>query len=190
MNFTDELLRVKVASHRRPFPLDAAMFLASASVAALPSLALWQTALVIAPALVFAGAAWWATQTHTAGRVARVSAALALALAALAAAALIGNSSVSGAGQAFGVRSDPVGAVVGLFVAFVGWVIVRYSEPYLDGERHEGSYVAWLLATAKSHWATSWQPAAVASPCTRAITGTGKFWMPSITRVHWANSFW
>ncbi len=147
MNFTDELLRVKVASHRRPFPLDAAMFLASASVAALPSLALWQTALVIAPALVFAGAALWATQTHTAWRVARVSAALALALAALAAAALIGNSSVSGAGQAFGVRSDPVGAVVGLFVAFVGWVIVRYSEPYLDGERHEGSYVAWLLAT-------------------------------------------
>ncbi len=45
-------------------------------------------------------------------------------------------------------------------------------------------------ATARSHCATSWQPAAVARPCTRAITGTGSFWMLSIMRVHWANSFW
>ncbi len=32
---------------------------------------------------------------------------------------------------------------------------------------------ASALATARSHIATSWQPAAVASPWTRAITGTG-----------------
>ena len=33
----------------------------------------------------------------------------------------------------------------------------------------------WALstATARSHCATSWQPAAAATPCTRAITGCG-----------------
>jgi hypothetical protein len=49
---------------------------------------------------------------------------------------------------------------------------------------------ASVEATARSHCATSWQPAAVAMPCTRAITGTGSFWMLSITRLHWANSAW
>ena len=42
-------------------------------------------------------------------------------------------------------------------------------------------------ATARSQLATSWQPAAVAMPCTRAITGTGKDWMACITREHCAN---
>ena len=45
-------------------------------------------------------------------------------------------------------------------------------------------------ATARSHCATSWQPAAVASPCTRAMTGTGSFRIASIMRLHWANSAW
>ena len=36
--------------------------------------------------------------------------------------------------------------------------------------------------------ATSWQPAAVAMPCTRAITGTGNARIASITRLHCANS--
>ena len=44
-------------------------------------------------------------------------------------------------------------------------------------------------ATARSHCATSWQPAAVAMPCTRAITGTGRRWMLSIICVHCAKSF-
>jgi hypothetical protein len=43
-------------------------------------------------------------------------------------------------------------------------------------------------ATARSHIATSWQPAAVAMPCTWAITGTGRRWMAIIMRPHWANS--
>ena len=44
-------------------------------------------------------------------------------------------------------------------------------------------------ATARSHCATSWQPAAVAMPCTRAITGTGRRRRLSITCEHWAKSF-
>ncbi len=47
---------------------------------------------------------------------------------------------------------------------------------------------ALLAATARSHCATSWQPAAVATPCTRAITGTGSRRSVSIMRVHWVNS--
>ena len=34
-----------------------------------------------------------------------------------------------------------------LLVAFVGWIIVRYSQPYLSGERDERQYVRWLMAT-------------------------------------------
>ena len=45
-------------------------------------------------------------------------------------------------------------------------------------------------ATARSHIATSWQPAAVAMPCTRAITGTGSCWIVIIMRPHCANSRW
>ena len=50
--------------------------------------------------------------------------------------------------------------------------------------------LAALLATARSHWATNWQPAAVAMPCTRAITGTGSLRMDSITFVQRSNSRW
>ncbi|NDG42705.1 MAG: NADH-quinone oxidoreductase subunit L [Betaproteobacteria bacterium] len=34
-----------------------------------------------------------------------------------------------------------------MLVAFVGWVIVRYSQPYLNGELEERHYVRWLMAT-------------------------------------------
>ena len=47
--------------------------------------------------------------------------------------------------------------------------------------------VASSAATARSQDATSWHPAAVATPCTRAITGWGSFLNPSITRVQSAN---
>ena len=38
-------------------------------------------------------------------------------------------------------------SLVMLLVAFVGWVIVRYSQTYLNAERGEARYVAWLLTT-------------------------------------------
>ena len=47
---------------------------------------------------------------------------------------------------------------------------------------------AVLAATARSHIATSWQPAAVAIPWTRAITGTGNRWIASIMSEHCAKS--
>lgn len=51
------------------------------------------------------------------------------------------------AGQAWGLRIDAIGATVLLLVSFVGWCIVRYSQTYLNAERGEARYVAWLLTT-------------------------------------------
>ena len=45
-------------------------------------------------------------------------------------------------------------------------------------------------AAAMSHMATSWQPAAVAMPCTLAITGTGRCCSAIIMSLHWWNNFW
>jgi NAD(P)H-quinone oxidoreductase subunit 5 len=42
---------------------------------------------------------------------------------------------------------DAVSLVVGLMVAFLGWVIVRYSRRYLDGEPGQARYVAALSFT-------------------------------------------
>ena len=47
---------------------------------------------------------------------------------------------------------------------------------------------ALAAATAMSQDATSWQPAAVAIPCTRAMTGTGSAARLCITRLQVANS--
>src|SRR6266513_835084 len=41
----------------------------------------------------------------------------------------------------------------------------------------------------RSHCATSWQPAAAAAPCTRAMTGCGSAVIVCIIRLHCANSF-
>ena len=43
-------------------------------------------------------------------------------------------------------------------------------------------------ATARSQLATSWQPAAVATPCTRAITGTGSCCSDCMVRPQRLNS--
>jgi NAD(P)H-quinone oxidoreductase subunit 5 len=45
------------------------------------------------------------------------------------------------------LRLDAIGAVVLLLVAFIGWVIARFSRGYLQGEAGEGRYFRWLLAT-------------------------------------------
>src|SRR6516162_7423978 len=45
-------------------------------------------------------------------------------------------------------------------------------------------------ATARSHCATSWQPAAVAMPCTRAITGIGNRRSVNIMREHCVKRRW
>ena len=52
----------------------------------------------------------------------------------------------------FGLRLDAAGAVVGLLVGFVGWVIVRYSHRYLQGEPNERHYLRLLSLTLAAVW--------------------------------------
>ena len=44
------------------------------------------------------------------------------------------------------LRLDAISATMTLLVAFVGWVVVRYSRTYLDGEAREGAFHGWMLA--------------------------------------------
>jgi NAD(P)H-quinone oxidoreductase subunit 5 len=48
---------------------------------------------------------------------------------------------------ALGLQQDSVSATMTLLVGFVGWVVVRYSRSYLDGEAREGRFHALMLAT-------------------------------------------
>jgi hypothetical protein len=45
-------------------------------------------------------------------------------------------------------------------------------------------------ATARSQLATSWHPAAVATPCTAAMTGCGRLTMACIIVLHLVMIFW
>ncbi|WP_366653791.1 proton-conducting transporter membrane subunit [Fodinicurvata sp. EGI_FJ10296] len=45
------------------------------------------------------------------------------------------------------IRLDAVGATMTLLVAFIGWVVMRYSRTYLDGEAREGWFHGRMLAT-------------------------------------------
>lgn len=56
-----------------------------------------------------------------------------------------GAVTVSDASGAFGVRLDAISATMTLLVAFVGWIVVRYSRFYLDGEPREGAFHGWML---------------------------------------------
>ena len=44
------------------------------------------------------------------------------------------------------LRLDAISASMTLLVTFVGWVVVRYSRVYLDGEAREGAFHGWMLA--------------------------------------------
>ncbi|AGI69098.1 putative NADH-quinone oxidoreductase [Octadecabacter antarcticus 307] len=50
-------------------------------------------------------------------------------------------------GMGISARLDAVSAVMLLLVSFVGWVVVRYSATYMDGEPQQGPFTGWLCAT-------------------------------------------
>jgi len=54
---------------------------------------------------------------------------------------------LTGGAAALGLRSDPVNATMALLVAFIGWIVMRYSRSYLDGEAREGAFHGLMLAT-------------------------------------------
>lgn len=54
---------------------------------------------------------------------------------------------IGAGGLGLAVRLDAVSAVMLLLVAFIGWVVVRYSATYMDGEARQGPFLGWLCLT-------------------------------------------
>ncbi|MEO1191198.1 MAG: proton-conducting transporter membrane subunit [Pseudomonadota bacterium] len=50
-------------------------------------------------------------------------------------------------GLGLSVRLDALSATMLLLVTFVGWVVVRYSRSYMDGEDRQGAFTGWLCVT-------------------------------------------
>jgi NAD(P)H-quinone oxidoreductase subunit 5 len=48
---------------------------------------------------------------------------------------------------AISLRSDLVSASVASLVGFIGWIVMRYSRTYIDGEAREGAFHALMLTT-------------------------------------------
>ncbi len=60
----------------------------------------------------------------------------------------VGASPLIGrAGAGLSARVDAVSAAMLLLVSFIGWVVVRYSATYLDGEARQGAFTGWLCLT-------------------------------------------
>ncbi|RED17995.1 proton-conducting transporter transmembrane domain-containing protein [Pontivivens insulae] len=76
----------------------------------------------------------------------------ALAIAVLSAVVLFAygpaTSHLIGFGQVgFSVRLDIVSAAMLLLVTFIGWIVLRYSATYLDGEAEQGRFMGWMALT-------------------------------------------
>lgn len=50
-------------------------------------------------------------------------------------------------GLGLSTRLDVVSATMLVLVAFVGWIVLRYSASYLDGETRQGAFLGWMAAT-------------------------------------------
>jgi NAD(P)H-quinone oxidoreductase subunit 5 len=76
-------------------------------------------------------------------------AALALSVAGIVQLLITGPASFAlGAGAGLiAFRLDSTSTTMAALVAFVGWVVVRYSRTYLDGEAREGAFHGLMLAT-------------------------------------------
>ena len=122
----------------------------------------WRAALLALVPLLFAAAAAAATllgqRPAAAWRVARWSAALALGAALLSFGGLLAGGAALLRGPALvmlgdagavhlGLRSDALGGLMLVLVSFIGWVIVGYSQPYLDGARGQPRYIRGLMLT-------------------------------------------
>ena len=78
-------------------------------------------------------------------QLAEVAALGALALAVLGVLQLVMDAALTTGTGAFSLRLDAASATMTLLVAFVGWIVVRYSRSYLDGEAQEGRFHALML---------------------------------------------
>jgi NAD(P)H-quinone oxidoreductase subunit 5 len=132
--------------HSREIELRSARYRMLAPLSDPTAVPAWQALLAMLPAIAAAIAAWAirpATAEDRAWTIARRASAVALGAAAASLLALIAGH----AGSAYGIRVDIVGGVVALLVAFIAWVIVRYSQPYLAADARAAYYARWLMVT-------------------------------------------
>ncbi len=109
-------------------------------------------------ALLLAAFAGFRTPGRRPGSVPRLAEAAALAAFAVAllSAGLLavtgaGTSPLLGAaGVGLSVRLDAVSVTMLTLVSFIGWIVVRYTATYLDGEDRQGAFTGWLCATLAS----------------------------------------
>ncbi len=85
-------------------------------------------------------------------KLTEAAALIALAAAIVSAVLLVVQGAGSGpllgiAGVGISTRLDVVSATMLVLVAFVGWVVVRYSASYLDGEARQGAFLGWMATT-------------------------------------------
>lgn len=123
---------------------------------------------LVAPALylltaVIAGSGPWFRPR----RILRIGNGLAFAAFAVAVASLVlliadgpGTGPAIGTGAfALSIRHDLLSVVMLLLVTFIGWIVLRYSATYLDGEARQGPFTAWMNVT-------------LAAVCTLVLSGT------------------
>ncbi|MFD0858503.1 proton-conducting transporter transmembrane domain-containing protein [Roseovarius aquimarinus] len=111
---------------------------------------------LLAPALLIAAAIYLHRgPADDPARAARLAEGASLG-AALIALASLGLLIAKGAGDSvnFGLfgagvsaRLDAVSITMLLLVSFIGWIVVRYSRTYLDGEARQTHFTIWLLGT-------------------------------------------
>ena len=92
---------------------------------------------------------------RTVNRLAEILALLALGIAVASAALLFTHGSwdsilIGTRGIGFLIHLDAVSVVMLLLVSFIGWVVVRYTATYLDGEARQGAFTGWLCLTLAS----------------------------------------
>lgn len=108
--------------------------------------------LIIAAGVAFAG-----PQFRPRRSAAVAEAATLAALGVVAATALVLAFEGAGTSAQFGVaklglasRIDMLSVIMMALVASVGWVVVRFSATYLDGEAKQGSFTGWMCLTLAS----------------------------------------
>lgn len=84
------------------------------------------------------------TGQEKAWRIAESAAAAAIALPCAGLALAMANQPASGA------RADYIGMAMALLIAFLGWIILRYSRRYLHGEAGQRRYIAAMTLTLAS----------------------------------------
>ncbi len=110
--------------------------------------------LLLAPLALLGAAALYALRPggmpHRRSPLSEVAALVALGLALASVLLLLSGGPVTLAAPSaawLSLRLDPVSATMMVLVAFVGWVVMRYTRSYLDGEPREAVFHGTMLAT-------------------------------------------